>query len=88
MKPFQHELVVTQGGVRVIFGQSEQCDQGQAESVGLQNGIIQGGVVFGPLGGLHPVKYVLSGLRFFPIQLLDSRLLNHPGRFPFLDERT
>ena len=60
LEPLQQKRVVPLVRLRVIVGEAEEDQEGLAELVRPLHGVLQGVVVLGALGLLHPVQDVLA----------------------------
>jgi len=80
LEALQHEGVVAEVGLGVVVGEAEDHEQALVEVVRPLHGVLDGVVVLGALGGLHPVKDVIAVSRFLFVQILYALFLYLPGR--------
>ena len=59
LQALQHEGVVAEVGLGVVVGQAEHHEQPLVQIVRPLHGVLEGVVVLGALGGLHPVEDVV-----------------------------
>ena len=55
LKALEHETVVPEVGIGVIVGDGKEDNDGYFQAVCGTDGVFESVVVFGALGGLHPV---------------------------------
>jgi hypothetical protein len=68
---------VSKVGFRKTVGKNEEDNHRKFLLVGLPDGIFQGVVVFGPLGGLHPVEHEPAFLKGPVVQFPDPFRMDH-----------
>ena len=79
-EPLQHEGVVTQVRFGVVVGEAEDDEQALAEVVSPPDRVLQGVVVVGALGGLHPVEDVVAAPDLRLVEVLDPLVLDLRSR--------
>jgi hypothetical protein len=65
---------------RAYVGETEHHEQALVQIVSPLHGVLEGVVLLGTLGGLHPVEDVISFPYIRPVQVLYTLYLYHPRR--------
>ncbi len=79
-QPLQHKGVVAEVRLGVVVGEAEDDEQALSEVVGPPDRVLQGVVVVGALGGLHPVEHVVAVSHPRLVEVLDTLFLGLAGR--------
>jgi hypothetical protein len=80
LQAFQHESVVAEVGLGVVVGKAEHHEQALVQIVRPLHGVLEGVVLVGTLGGLHPVEDIFSCPYIRSVQVLYTLNLYLPRR--------